>query len=387
MEQRAATTRRPDSSLLPLGVVLIEAVGAPVRRSDIARRRTACGAVLVVALAAMAGPAAAQVGPRVVSLYPVSRDVRDAGEIAGLLEVALHRLTQRDDSVALATPLVPRAACGPARSATPACLARIAGDGLVVRAVLQPSGRSAMLVALHAVDGRGRSTGPVSAAVDTFIQTAEPLVNALRVLLERVDAGERLRAGEPRREPVAKAPPPAPAAPRGAVEAAPPQQPQAMAAPPAASVERPRDEGAPPPAGKPEDVEAGAGPAPVEKPDLRAAEPRAKPAVQASLSQRPPERHWMRRTGPWVAGAGAVLLAGSAAVSFMNHSLSSDLEDKLAEGRLTPADRSDYDRVELYNTVSKALFASGGALAFGGLALWTAPLPSGPAVAGVSGTF
>ncbi len=346
--------------------------------------------MVAVALGALAAPAAAQVGPRVVSLYPVSRDVRDAGEVAGLLEVALHRLAQRDDRVALAMPLVPRAACGRARSATPACLARIAGDGLVVRAVLQPSGRSAMLVALYAVDGRGRSTGPVSTAVDTFIQTAEPIVNALRVLLERVESGERLRAGEPRVGPVAKAPPPAPAAPASppaGAEVETPQPPQAMGAPPAASVERPRVEGAPPPAEKPEAAQAGAGPAPVEKPDLRAAEPRAKPAAQASLSRRPPERHWMRRTGPWVTGAGAVLLAGSAAVSFMNHSLSSDLEDKLAEGRLTPGDRSDYDRVELYNTVSKALFASGGALAFGGLALWTAPLPSGPAVAGVAGRF
>jgi hypothetical protein len=326
-------------------------VGAPVRRSDIARRRAACGAV-ALALVAIAAPAAAQVGPRIVSLYPVSRDLADATEVEGLLDTALRRLAQRTENVVLAAPLVVRGACGPARSAAPECLARLAGNGVVVRATLQRSG-SAILVALQAVDGAGRSTGPVSTAIDTFIQTAEPLVNALSILLDDAIAGDRL--GARKREPVGEAPPP-----RGAAEP--------KAPPPRAEEARPRA-------------------APVEKPDLRAAEPPAKPAVAASLSPRPSQQHWMRTVGPWMTGAGTALLAGSLAVTLVNRSLSDDLEEKLAEGRLTAGDLSRYDRVELYNTVSKVLLASGGVLAFGGIAIWTAPLPHGPTVAGVAGRF
>jgi hypothetical protein len=332
-------------------VVEIDAVAAAARTSDIARRRAARSAV-ALALLALAGPAAGQVGPRLVSLYPLSRTTADAGDVQALLDVALHRLAQRTGNVALGTPLVVRAACGPAASAAPDCLARLAGEGLVVRATVHPSG-SALLVALHAVDGAGRSTGPVSTAVDSFIQSAEPLVNALQLLVDQVFAGDRRRARE-RGEPVAEAPP-APRVP-------------AAVAPPAARAERPEH-------------------APVEKPDLRAPEPPASAPAAAAVSRPPPARRWMRAAGPWVTGAGAVLVAGGLAVSTMNHSLSEELEDKLAAGRLTAADLDSYDRVGQYNTLSALLFASGGALTLGGVALWTAPLPRGPAVAGVAGRF
>lgn len=332
------------------------ATGAPT--CDIARRR-APRPLLALVLLALAAPAAAaaQVGPRLVSLYPLSRAAPDAADVESLLDAALHRLAARGGNVALATPLLARAACGPATSAAPDCLGRLAGEGLVVRATVHRAG-GALLVALHAVDGAGTSTGPVSTSLDAFVQSAEPLASALALLVDQVLAAERRRARE-RGEPVPEAPPPSYArqdrAPPAAVASA--EAPPAPPAPPAA------------------------------RPDLRAAEPPPRAPAAAAVTRAPQARGWKRAAGPWLTGAGAALLAGGLAVSVMNRSLSHDLEDRLAAGRLTPADLEDYDRVERYDTLSAVLFASGGALTLGGVALWTAPLPRGPAVAGLAGRF
>jgi hypothetical protein len=327
------------------------ATGAPT--CDIARRR-APRPLLALALLALAAPAAAQVGPRLVSLYPLSRAAPDAADVESLLDSALHRLAARGGNVALASPLLARAACGPATSAAPDCLGRLAGEGIVVRATVHRAG-GALLVALHAVDGAGTSTGPVSTSLDAFVQSAEPLVNALALLVDQVLAAERRRARE-RGGPVAEAPPPS----YSREDRAPPAAAAAAEAPPA------------PPAARP---------------DLRAAEPPPRVPAAAAVTRAPQARGWKRAAGPWLTGAGAALLAGGLAVSVMNRSLSHDLEDRLAAGRLTPADLEDYDRVERYDTLSAALFASGGALTLGGVALWTAPLPRGPAVAGLAGRF
>jgi hypothetical protein len=292
-------------------------------------------------MVASAAPAAAQVAARPVALYPFARSEGAAAEDAqALLESALQRAAKRTDDIALSEPIFVRGACGPAQSAPTACLARLAGNGLVLRAILHRSERT-MALGVEAVDGAGRTFGPVTVAVDPFIQNAEPLTRALLMLLEDVGGSARRQAGA--------APPP----------------------PPPARAEAPRTEPA--------------------KPDLRAPEPPPPAPRAAGASVTPaaetversaPRRSRMRSLAPWVTGAGLALLGGAAVVSTMNESLSDELERKFEAGELTPADLASYDQVERYNTITLVLAASGGALTLTGAYLFTvAPAPGGGSVA------
>jgi hypothetical protein len=138
-------------------------------------------------LATVAWPARAQ-GPTAV-VYPLEgvgvgrEELRD---VAALLQTALGRTAQRD-GFAPASPPFAQNACGPATTASKECLARVAGVGFVLTAVVGRSdGRLA--VQLRATDARGRTHGPVQAMVDPVVQNAEVLARALLNLREIVDA-------------------------------------------------------------------------------------------------------------------------------------------------------------------------------------------------------
>ncbi len=277
-------------------------------------------AALALVIASVASPAAAQVLARMVTVYPFSRTEGAAAEDAqGLLESALQRAVNRADDVVLSEPLFVRPSCGPAQTAPVECLARLAGNGLLLRAVLHKSERSAA-IAIEAIDGSsGRTIGPITVGVDMYIQNAEPLARAVLMLFE--DARGRGSRIMPR--PLATASPLTPVQPKQ---------------------EAPK----PPP-----------------KADLRAAEPDPPAkvaAAEAAVSRSAPRRSWARSAAPYVAGAGLALLAGAAVVSMTNEQLSSELDRKSQDGTLTPADQASYDKVKQYNTITIGLAAAGGAL-------------------------
>jgi len=146
-------------------------------------------AALVLGASSLGAPASAQVGPRPVALYPLVAGA-DANDVQSLLDAALHRVSQRSDDVALAEPLFARAACGPAPAAAPQCLAGLAGSGLVVRTTVHRAD-ALLVVALEAVDARARTFGPVTVNVDAFAQSAEPLAQAVLLLVEQALAAAR----------------------------------------------------------------------------------------------------------------------------------------------------------------------------------------------------
>lgn len=358
--------------------------------------RAFVAALVVSALSAR--PALAQLGARPIVVYPVASASASASEVAdvtSLLDAGLRRLVLRTDEIVLQEPLFIRATCGAATSAAVACLAGLAGNGLVIRVTVHRS-QSIMVVALEAVDARARSFGPVTVSVDAYAQSSEPLVRAMLVLMEQVSAASRrqdvARGGVPApAAPVAAAPrPPAGAAAPAAEKAALAEKPAAAApAPPVA--EKPP---APPPPAAPA---AKPPPAPAaEKPSLAvapkappAAERRAPPivAAQPAPGADGASRAWMRTAGPILTGAGAAILAGGIAVAVMNRSLSSQLERKYASGTLTAADLDSYRKVERSNQLSRLLFEAGGALTLGGVAVWTAAPSRGAVTAGVAARF
>ena len=308
----------------------------------------AARAALALVIASAAASAAAQVLARPVAIYPFSRSEGAAAEDAqALLESALQRAANRTDFVAISEPFFTRPACGPAQTAPVECLARLAGNGLVLRAVLHRSERSAA-VAVEAVDGiSGRTVGPVTVGIDTFIQNAEPLARALLMLFEDVRSAARRQAG-------------ASAMPRPAV-IPPPLVPVGPKAPPAADLRA----SAPPPAG------AKAAPA----------------AVTPSVTRSAPRRSWLRSAAPYCAGAGLALLAGAAVVSMQNESLSDELDQKYQDGTLTAADAASYDKVKQNNKLTVILAAAGGALTLTSAYMFTVVPSQGGAGVAVAGRF
>ena len=192
--------------------------------------RAVFAALLLVAVSA-AAPASGQLGPRRLVVYPVAAAATaagsgDAGDVASLLDAALHRVVQRTDEVALGDPLVSRAACGGAQSASAQCLAGLSGGGLVLRVTVHRA-QTLLVVQLEAVDGKARPFGPVTVSIDAYAQSAEPLMRGVLILVEQAAGASRapdLRAAGPstplppppiavaKREAPAAAPAPAPRA-------------------------------------------------------------------------------------------------------------------------------------------------------------------------------
>lgn len=336
--------------------------------------------VAALAFAALsAAPALAQPGPRAIVVYPVASAAGGGGEVAdvtSLLDAALRRLALRSDDIVLTEPLFLRGTCGPATAAPLPCLAALAGGGLVLRVTVHRS-QSILVAALEAVDARARSFGPVTVSVDAYAQSSEPLVRAMLVLMEQVNAGSR--RSDVARGAVPLPPPPAGTIPRASPAAAAP----AEKAPAVAERPRPPPVASPPPA------------PPAAKPSL-AVVPKAPPPAEArapiAATQQAPDPAgasggWMRTAGPILTGAGAAILAGGIAVSVMNHSLSSQLERKFASGTLTAGDLDQYRKVERYDQLTRILLGAGGALTLSGVAVWTAAPSRGAVAAGVAARF
>ena len=147
--------------------------------------------VLVLVLVA-AGPAFSQVRPAVI--YPIDGDgvtAQESADLESTLQSALLRTMRSGPFRPASPPVLPTAACGLARSAAPACLARTAGSGVVLVGVARRAG-PLLSLSLMAVDGRGVVTGPVTLKVDpqfdnpgNFAQPLERLSMAPRPAASR----------------------------------------------------------------------------------------------------------------------------------------------------------------------------------------------------------
>lgn len=219
----------------------------------------------------------------------------------------------------------------------PACVARLADDGLVL--VTAARAQAGILVfTFSAVDAAARVYGPVRVGIDPMAQDAAPLVRALRDLDRRAVTGmaqERARAAAAPPVVASPAPAAAPAAPAGAPAVPPPEPAPKLAATP------PK------------------GPAPSTRATAYRSPSDARPGA------------WRRTTGKALTAGGAALLAGGTVLAVLGRGLSQELEDKYAQGALTPADADAYERLDLYNTAGTALLVAGGVTFASGLTLWS----------------
>ena len=332
--------------------------------------------VLALLLLLAAGQAAAQSRP--AYLYPLHGDGLKSGDLEsvdGSLRAAFLR-TSNADLFRLAGE--PPASCGPAAVAQTACLARLAGRGMVLRGIVKRVG-SLLSFSLTAIDAQANLYNAPRLLLDPEIDNPGLLVNALEALRSAIDSRPAVRsapppvaAAEPMGAPVAKpkavaeAPRTTPlTAPRAASPAAP------LAPPPAAS--RP-----PSPATPQAAIVSAAPPPPVA--------PRAAIASNARAPSPATSGGWMVPTGRWVAGGGLALLAGGGAAGFLGNRLSDRLTQKYAAHTLTAADRSSYRAVHNYATVANVLLIAGGVVTATGLVLWAAAPDAGGEV-GVRGRF
>jgi hypothetical protein len=303
-----------------------------------ASRRTA---VALVASALALAPTFAAAGFP-VAIYPfrvpgLSKLQRD--DMHGILEAGIASASRRG-VLSPRSPIVLPVTCG--ETPTPACLAQAAAGGLVLSG--RGELRSGMVLVTAALwDGTGTRTREVRFVVDLVIQNLRPVGESILELEVEIDPDgkvarddRRLPARDPHGPPEAKPP---------ALAAAPPVKPPAVA--PAA----PHAVAPPAVAPRPERISV-------------AAAPRAPPL-------------WKRRAGPWLTGIGAALLGGGATDAYLNRDLAGDLDARYARGALGPSDRASYDRVKIFNVLSTALFAAGGAASAAGAWIWISA-PSAP---------
>jgi hypothetical protein len=368
--------------------------------------RGAATTALTLAIFSFAAPASAQAARRAVAMYPVAGAeiaTSDAADAQALLDAALRRAAQRSGEIVVANPALLRPSCGPAPTARAGCIAQLAVPrGLVLRATVHRAERL-LVVALEAIGGDGRSVGPVSAAFDSYVQNAEPLVHAVTLLADQAFAAERRRDAERagtarspfgRGGPVAVRAPESREGPEPRIDLRAPEPSRAAAG---ARPESPASPAAPPTKTAASAAEsASRAPAttatPAAAPGPGSASP--VPAIAAITAAAPGggtaspvPGAWMRTAGPWLTGAGAALLAGGVALAVVNQSRSDALERKFETGGLSPADRRSYDQIEQYNTMTAALFAAGGAFTVTGAAIWTGAPGRGGVTAGVGGRF
>src|SRR5690242_8921423 len=117
---------------------------------------------IFVLLALAALPGFAQ--PRAATVYPISGPgvaKAQLDDVEGMVKAAILR--SRDGAFTLPEMRPLPQSCGPAQTARPACLARLAGAGVVLRGVARIEGRRIGLT-LDALDGKARSFGPVRIA-------------------------------------------------------------------------------------------------------------------------------------------------------------------------------------------------------------------------------
>src|SRR5438132_5430769 len=170
---------------------------------------------VAAALALIAAPASARTGA--ANIYPLAGDgieARQLRDIEGMLKSALLRLRSPTLTLDSLDTLDP--GCGAANQAKPACLARLARGGVVLTGIVTHSGRFLQL-ALSAIDGQGRTTGPIRPLIDPSVENLKPLVAALQDLDAAIAGGAQPPPAAATPVPVAAASP-RPRAPAAAVE-------------------------------------------------------------------------------------------------------------------------------------------------------------------------
>jgi len=282
------------------------------------RDRVRVRAVVAALALVFAAPAAAQGVP--VQLYPLD----GSGDARALVDSAFLRIPGRARAFTPAKRLMLGRTCG-VRPA-PECLQRLAGAGVIVTGNAREAG-GVLVFALHAVDGKGRTFGPIRVGVDAFISNAEPVAKALLDLEALVLAGA-----------------------------------SAVVAGPAV---------------------AGATPAPVSGavPAPLALKPESGP----------PPGLWMRPAGMGLVGTGAVLLAASAVTAYLGKQESDALDEKYRSSSLAWSDRDGYRRVDRLGSATNVLLVAGGVAAAAGATMWSVapvifPEHRGASV-GLSGRF
>ncbi|MBS2021903.1 MAG: hypothetical protein JST92_05795 [Deltaproteobacteria bacterium] len=265
-----------------------------------------------LALPALAETRSAQIYP-LPSEGLLDSEVKDLGAAlqAGLLrqERTGNELTSGADEL-----LAP--SCGPARSATVACLAGLAGKGVVLRALVKKTS-SGYALAITAVDARGEVFGPVQARVDAMMLAIRGISEAMEELGARVANHQSARA-------LASAP------------ATPKPSPPAQAVP---------------------------------DPTVAPAAPARAPLAATSAAPDVPGA-WMEPAGKWTAAGGGALLVAGGVFGFLAKSLNDSLTDKYSSHTLAASDASSYGRVGAFSTTANVLFVAGGVAALTGLFIW-----------------
>jgi hypothetical protein len=303
--------------------------------------------VSLVAAALALAPAAAAAGFP-VAIYPFrvpGLTQAQRADMHSILQAGLASASRRG-VLSPRSPVVLPMSCGDVP--TPACLGQAAAGGLVLTG--RGELRSGMVLVTAALwDSTGARSRELRFVIDLVIQNLRPVGEAIQELEVEVDPDGRIARDD--RLPPARDPHGQPA-----------RQPSVAAAP------------TPPPA-------------PAAAPRPPAPAPAARVNVAAPSRAAPPL--WKRKAGPWLTGVGAALLAGGAAVGYLNRDLAHELDAKYAGGTLGPGDRAAYDRVKTYNVLSTALFAAGGAAAAAGTWFWvSAPAaPGAVAMVGAEGRF
>jgi hypothetical protein len=334
----------------------------------------------LLAIIVAAVPSLAQARP--ASVYPIDGEgVANAQlrDVEGMIKSALMRLRSGVLTLVDTASLPP--ACGSARTAQPACLARLARTGIVLQGLVGSEGRRFWL-SLSAVDGAGRRYGPARVAIDLSIENLQPIVAALELLGTAIAEGRGAAPSAPAAPPpapLATASAAAPAARPATVPAAPtpPPAPQATAAPAPRPAPQAAASAAPTPGPPAASLPAGAAAsAPAVTAWLSAPAP---PPVPAASVARVPARQpappavewaWMAPTGKWLLAGGAVALAGGTAAGFLGKRLNNELAGKYQAHTLTAADSASYKAVHRYALNANSLFIAGGVLALTGLTLW-----------------
>ncbi len=320
-------------------------------------RRALLRAATAILAAAIASIASAQ--PLAVRIYPIdTRNVSDeyAADARGLLQIAVARLARGSELLYPADPLILRRSCGVPPVAE--CLARLATGGVVVTGSLRASA-AALELTLEAIDAAGRVYGPVVATVDSFLQSSEPIFEALHALERRIESAAHTASA-----------------------------PGAAAAPHAPETEATEDRAAPVPG--PSVAPPSLSPSPSSA--SRADETRRPVRLgDVQRESRPLAGGWRGLVGKTLFFTGLASLTGGVAVAVVDQRLSQSLENRFDAGTLTGSDTASYRRVQAYNTVANALFITGGVLAATGATLWAiAPdvgAVRGGARLGITGRF
>jgi hypothetical protein len=351
------------------------------------------GALALAALLAATAPVRAAAGGVPIAVYPVSPEGLNADEVADVRSVIESGIRQVERSLELTSrdPLFVKETCG--RSPTNACLAEVAGDGVVLLARARREGIH-VLVSIALVDGRGHRTRWALFLTTLSVQDARPCAQAIGML--QYELGRPLARRAPLPEPPLPPPPVAaarrpPAAAPSPASAGATTAPARAAAPPALAEPSALRPARPDLAPRAEPEEPPAAEVPITAPRLAPPPPVRPPAPRLPEG---PSAPWStgRVAGAWTGVGGLVLVGAGVAAGLQARSLERTLTTRFDAGTLTPADHASYANARGWSTAANVLLAAGGVLTANGatvffLAPAVEPVSGGGVSVGVAGRF